>query len=430
MQTKNLISIFLLITLIYSCDTNEPPSPPDGEKPTLELTLEDASCTEAWIELTTTNLQLPTTLTLKQFNPSGDTISQILNLNTQDSLLYIDSLLPNQTYTFLASHSGLSGISSNSLSVTTMDTTNHDFIFETYTFGGNAGSCALYDVARINENNIWAVGEIYVADTSINGYTTYGAVHWDGQVWELKKLFYNTNIPVTPRGIFVINPTEIYLASGSIFRWNGSSSTVQLVYSRLNLPDPNATIEKLWGSSGSSIYGVGNVGTIVHYNGQSWQRIESGTNLNIGDIWGISDGDGGYYKYLAADNAMLIINEYGNLQRVITEQGHTLSSVWGISEKLLYTAGGNGLSLYKNYNWEKINKPDVNTIYNVRGQGHNDVFGLSSTFNLLHFNGYSWQYINIGGSNIYYRQEVKNELTVVVGWQGDKAVITVIRRNQ
>ena len=430
MQTKNLISIFLLITLIYSCDTNEPPSPPDGEKPTLELTLEDASCTEAWIELTTTNLQLPTTLTLKQFNPSGDTISQILNLNTQDSLLYIDSLLPNQTYTFLASHSGLSGISSNSLSVTTMDTTNHDFIFETYTFGGNAGSCALYDVARINENNIWAVGEIYVADTSINGYTTYGAVHWDGQVWELKKLFYNTNIPVTPRGIFVTSPTEIYLASGSIFRWDGSSSTVQLVYSRLNLPDPNATIEKLWGSSGSSIYGVGNVGTIVHYNGQSWQRIESGTNLNIGDIWGISDGDGGYYKYLAADNAMLIINEYGNLQRVITEQGHTLSSVWGISEKLLYTAGGNGLSLYKNYNWEKINKPDVNTIYNVRGQGHNDVFGLSSTFNLLHFNGYSWQYINIGGSNIYYRQEVKNELTVVVGWQGDKAVITVIRRNQ
>jgi len=127
---------------------------------------------------------------------------------------------------------------------------------------------------------------------------------------------------------------------------------------------------------------------------------------------------------------MLIINEYGNLQRVITEQGHTLSSVWGISEKLLYTAGGNGLSLYKNNKWEKINKPDVNTIYNVRGQGHNDVFGLSSTFNLLHFNGYSWQYINIGGSNIYYRQEVKNELTVVVGWQGDKAVITVIRRNQ
>ncbi|RKY97904.1 MAG: glucosyl transferase, partial [Ignavibacteriae bacterium] len=66
----------------------------------------------------------------------------------------------------------------------------------------------------------------------------------------------------------------------------------------------------------------------------------------------------------------------------------------------------------------------------VRGQAFNEVFGLSSTFSILHFNGYSWQYINTGTSNIYYRQDVKDDLVVAVGWQGDKAVITIIRRNQ
>ena len=31
---------------------------------------------------------------------------------------------------------------------------------------------------------------------------------------------------------------------------------------------------------------VGNNGQIAHYNGTNWQRIESGTTLNINDIWG------------------------------------------------------------------------------------------------------------------------------------------------
>jgi hypothetical protein len=367
---------------------------------------------------------------LKQFEPTGDTTSQILNLNTKDTLLYVDSLLPNKSYSFIASHSGSSGISSNQLSVTTLDTTSHNFTFESWTFG-TIGSSTLYDVAIISPENIWCVGEILVADTSINGYTTYNAVHWDGSQWELKRIRYFGSCSAVEypplKAIWAFSENDIVITNGGSIGWyNGNTVNLDC---RVN-PLLNGAINKIWGTNSEDLYVVGNNGAIVHYNGTLWSRIESGTELHIGDIWGIFDGNDGYNKYLAAVNTMLIINEYGNLQRVITEQGHTLSSVWGISEKLLYTAGGNGLSLYKNNKWEKINKPDVNTIYNVRGQGHNDVFGLSSTFNLLHFNGYSWQYINIGGSNIYYRQEVKNELTVVVGWQGDKAVITVIRRNQ
>ncbi len=48
-----------------------------------------------------------------------------------------------------------------------MDTTSHNFTFTSWTFG-TVGSSTLYDVAIINENNIWAVGEIMIADTSQN----------------------------------------------------------------------------------------------------------------------------------------------------------------------------------------------------------------------------------------------------------------------
>ena len=88
----NLILNFLLL-LLSGC--KQPTQPKLEPKAELKLILEDVSCTEAWIQLTTTNLQLPATLTLYKNNVAQNNI-----LCYGDTLLYIDSLLPNQTYKF------------------------------------------------------------------------------------------------------------------------------------------------------------------------------------------------------------------------------------------------------------------------------------------------------------------------------------------
>ena len=126
---------------------------------------------------------------------------------------------------------------------------------------------------------------------------------------------------------------------------------------------------------------------------------------------------------------MLIIDAKDNFYSINAESGHSLSSLWGNTNELIYSAGGYGVSLYKNYQWEKINRADVNTVYNIRGNDLNDIFGLSSTTSILHFNGYTWQYILPAANNIYYRQDVKDNVMAAVGWQGNKAVITLIKRN-
>ena len=82
-----------------------------------------------------------------------------------------------------------------------MDTTSHNFTFQSWTFG-TVGSSTLYDIAIINENNIWAVGEIMIADTSINGYTTYNAVHWNGGEWSLHKLYFYTIPGIPDTGVY------------------------------------------------------------------------------------------------------------------------------------------------------------------------------------------------------------------------------------
>jgi len=422
MSDKIVILFSSVISLLVSCNTTEPPI--NGSE--IALKLEDVSCTEAWITLTTTNLQLPATVTLKQDNQTRSTI----NLIKADTLLYIDSLLPNTSYQYQVS-SIKNPATSNELTVTTMDTTSHDFTFTTYTFGGRAGSCTLYDVAIIDENNIWAVGAIYLLDSlGQPDPHAYNAVHWDGNRWEIKRLIYYGSCSAVEypplKAIWAFSENNIVITNGGSIGWFDGTNVI--LDCGIN-PSLTGAVNKIWGDTPNSLYVVGNLGNIYFYNGTVWQKIASGTELNIGDIWGIPDGNDGYNKYLAANNAMLKIDADNNLLRIDAEPGHSLSSVWGITNRLIYTAGGYGLSLYKNYSWEKINEPDVNTIYNVRGQNYNDVFGLSSTFLILHFNGYSWQFINTGTNNVYYRQDAKDNLTAVVGWQGDKAVITILRRN-
>lgn len=221
---KNLFAFLSLIFFIlpqYACNTTEPPS-----NETLLLKLEDVSCTEAWLQLTTSNLQLPATINLYKNN----VISHIFNLNTQDSLLYIDSLLPNQNYKFkvVLNTTNNPQPTTNEVLAQTMDTTSHNFTWQTFTFGeAGAGGSTLYDVAIINENDIWAVGEIYMNDSLGNpDPMPYNAVHWNGGEWEVKKITVNfRGYLITPplEGAFAFSDTDIWFVGSLPIHGDGEN---------------------------------------------------------------------------------------------------------------------------------------------------------------------------------------------------------------
>jgi hypothetical protein len=160
----------------------------------------------------------------------------------------------------------------------TLDTTSHNFTWQTFTFGERTST--LYDVAIIDENNIWAVGEIYMNDSLGNPDPTfYNAAHWDGQSWQLKRILYKGGI-WTIRAIFAFNENDIWF-SAYVRYYNGSF---------IELPIPDILmgwgINKIWGSSGNDLYAVGNYGNIAHYKNGSWTKIESGTTTSLTDIYG------------------------------------------------------------------------------------------------------------------------------------------------
>lgn len=295
---------------------------------------------------------------------------------------------------------------------------------------------------------------------SLGQTDTYGIVHWNGQSWEPIKLYYSIPnvgefILSNIRGILYLSSNEIWFAAGSIFRWDGVSSNAQLIFSRLNLSDPNGSVEKLWGNSNAYLYGVGNKGTIVIYNGQSWQEVESGTELALIDIYSkdgneiyaaginVSEVKGVVLKGSGYQFSVMINSEIIDESELFDKLYGDLASVW-VDELGTIYAGGNLLYRYKNNEWNYVTSLPENFIggnpgssyrgalWTIRGNASNDYTIAGQRNTLKHFNGVSWEQIglpyNSSSPIIWYKVVQKGNTTVAVGDKGSFAYIIILNK--
>ena len=322
------------------------------------------------------------------------------------------------------------------------DTTNHDITWQTFTFGGESEGSYLFDVAIIDENNIWAVGEIHIADER------YNAVHWDGTEWKLKKIMFNIDpdqteagkIPSTCQSIFYFLSNELIITSNVQLAKINSEDEYSLFKQGFGWEE-RFTVNSIWGLSSNDFYVVGNGGNIAHYNKSNWEKIESGTDVTLRDVWGSPDGsiiwaagfDDSY-------GTILLRNSENGFEKVleITDPGmphpqdkitHVFKSLW--TDKLdtvylgaigrvyaapKYTAGSFAPAkenIWWDYENETEYPPETNII---RGTGGNDIFVGGYLQFVKHYNGKSWQrYREIEGDGTWRGMAVGNNIVVVVG---------------
>jgi len=426
---KYIFAIVLLIIVLLNLGCKKAPTEPNT---TAALSVEDISCTEAWVKITSANIQIPNTLTLFV----NDKADQNITLVSSDTLLYVDSLLPNRSYkikaTFAANNRQQT---TNEVVATTMDTTTHNFSWQTFTFGEHSSS-VLYDVAIIDENNIWAVGEIYMNDSLGNpDPNAYNAAHWDGQSFELKRIYTYSAcnaVDYAPlKAIFAFSETNMIVTSGGSIGWfNG----------RTNKPDCSirtlltGSINKMWGTSNNDLYVVGNGGNIIHYDGISWQKIESGTTTNINDIYGTVDKNGKQRIFCAVTNVhndgdikLLKIDEKKKVEvipiTVIGNQGYTFSSVWTDKRKT-YFCGDGVFGSSDDVLFKEVNVNDRYK-YKIRGNGVNDIY-MVDYGSVSHYNGSTWSEIYPWGLSLLRSGAAKGNIAAACGEQGAKAVIIIL----
>ena len=397
------------------------------------LSAEYVGVTEAWLKLQTHEANCEV-----QIKRGNKVILRTAEIN-KDTVVYDSTLLPvhNYTYTLLIQRGKEKWRKVQEVHITTMDTTSHDFQWEVIEFPSPYGSGALYDVAIINENDIWAVGEIY--SDSTQPWLPYNAVHWDGSKWELKKIPYYDETGYawyTPiHSILAFSENDIWFEAG--IHWNGE----KYISKKININFPSH-VNKMWGTSSNDFYIVGNKGLIAHYDGYTWQRIESKTALDIYDIWGSVNAKNSILEILCTGSKHLQDPEFRRVifkleNNTITElSSHpihwTLYSVWFIPEHIYYVVGSGVYRKHslKDKQWHQVQNATQYYSYRIRGVAINDITVVGGFGEIVHFNGASWKsYINqtrLSGN--YYSLDMTNDLIVAVGNHGRAGTLTIGRR--
>jgi hypothetical protein len=215
--------VFILISL---CAFNCKEHPTQPTQPAAPLTVLDASCIETWIRISATTF--PETISLLR----NDSTVLNVTLAQQDTIVVDRNLLPTHTYTY-KTRVLATGVTSDGVKATTMDTTSNNFTFEIDTLSTSITNPGmLVDVAIINDTLAYAVGNIAAID-STRASKLYNIAIWNGVKWKLETFMTNARILDPNSGgdsllylqgqsVLAFNENDIWIAAGCMFHFDGS----------------------------------------------------------------------------------------------------------------------------------------------------------------------------------------------------------------
>lgn len=321
------------------------------------------------------------------------------------------------------------------------DTTSHNFTWGAQ-YLGDGNSSMLHDVAIINDTLAYAVGEIYMKDsTGSFDPVVYNVAKWNANRWNIQRIPYwyqGSPYYAAIQSVFAFGENDIWFGIGNLVHWNGVD------FYPVPVPAFISKANRLWGRSSQDLFLVGSAGLIYHFNGSAWQSVPSSTTLPIQDIWGGVNSNTGQTEILAlASNGF----EVPSARRLLRIQGLAVSSVPDSGLPLImsglwfspgekYYVVGDGLfekdQIATSTPWIPFHT-GLTAYYTeaIRGSGFNDVFIVGHFGTVLHFNGATWH--NYQGelsipNAILHAVAIKGNVAIAVGYSEGKAVVIVGKR--
>lgn len=324
----------------------------------------------------------------------------------------------------------------------TPDSTSHEFTWQLDTLG-DGNSSILYDVAVINDTLAYAVGELYLKDsTGKFDPLPYNAAKWDGKKWRLQRVTVNFrgNFITPPLyGIFAFSSTQIWLVGGLAICGDGQTWTPYDV--RMITGFDTLSFTECWGNNYSQMYFSGLHGSLVHYNGTTWQKIESGTTLDIQDIWGSKNTQTGETEILAVAS----YGSFGEGKKLLSIKNNSVTSlsdsglpsfglggIWFETNKKYYiTAGGihTKTSAISTVPWDTLKNISNYSLGAIRGTEVNNIIATGDFGECVHYNGKTWRnYPEIMIDGFYSNISMKNKAAALCGSLSAKAVVIIGRQ--
>ena len=322
------------------------------------------------------------------------------------------------------------------------DSTSHNFVWEIDTLG--IYGSVLSDVWIVNEDNIWVVGKIIMPDPDSSwngtGRERFNAAHWDGGHWTFSR--FERGAPL--KSIWYFNENDIWASGGVPLHWDGEKWDYYHLWNMGILDNNDGGVDHIWASSPDNIYFVGRKGSIVHYNGSDFKKIDNDNDLSINDVWGFSKNNIYFCQYESFSDASSGILHYNgqNLSQIFYSEEINYDSdslagvahtIWGYQDTL-YVGVSSGIWKESIKTGQGIMIPWGNifdeVIYSnkIRGLHYNDIFVVGNKMRFAHYNGASWRdFSNIFGRiGTYESVDITKDMVCAVGWTNNYQGIVVV----
>ena len=309
------------------------------------------------------------------------------------------------------------------------DTTSHNFIWEIDTLPGT-----IFDISGLDENNVWLVGEFQEIDPLTGETMKYNFGYWNGEKWNLKSVIYRTPF----YGIHVFDKRNIWITFGVgiIVHWDGKNWKEYHLRNNGVLSEDDGGLLKIWAVDTNNIYFIGYKGCIVHYNGSSFTKMESGTDIMLTHIFGLDqdhiwvvgdDGglDGGQ-SVLLFFNGHNWITKYHRFYEDNTPPQNAYKGIWADQDSLilvnLWGYWHESIKTGKGRQ-EHISILPAGYPRDFFANNRNDLFMVGDFQTIHHYNGISWNsYIpfNRNSHNTFWTGTFLSKHVVFIG--GDRFV--------
>lgn len=196
--------------------------------------------------------------------------------------------------------------------------------------------------------------------------------HWDGAAWTNVGPGYSTGNPSLYR-VWASSPSNIYAVGDykEVLHYDGSA------WSQLNVGSGNPrALEGVWGSSASDVFVAGGgdlpgygPAVIYHFDGTSWQAMQVPAavgSMFLGDMWGTGPHDVYVSAWTYALAKGLLLHYDGTSWSVVLSEPYWLGQTGGTGPNDVTLVGGGGhIWHFNGATWSEIASPTTQDLYTV-----------------------------------------------------------------
>jgi hypothetical protein len=275
------------------------------------------------------------------------------------------------------------------------DTTSHNFTWTQSTIPSEAGLTGCW---------VFGPNSIYVVGGSVYKST-------DGKTWKdvtpMSSKGYSLAGKLSGFSMFAFEENDYWLVDGDItFHYDG----VVANDIRTNSVSGTNALHSCWGTASYDMYAVGDGGTILHFDGGSWTKMQSGTTGDLHSVWGTSDQNiwaAGYHSQSAVtavvhyDGTSWSAVPLSNLPGYVGPGGDALNAAWTVDSAGHHKAYLGGSFIYRSTDlgiWTRDSGSIGNSLGSgsyvglniVNGNASNDFMAAGDWGFAAHWNGKSW----------------------------------------